>query len=58
VPLLILWLIVLLEILSPVPAFLTLGAAYVLLFRPPRFLDLVLRLYGVPGGPGAEDGAS
>jgi len=50
-----LWLIVLLEVLSPVPAVLTLGAIYVLLFRPPQFLTLVHRLYGLEppaAGPG------
>ena len=44
-PIFVLWLVVLLELVSPVPAFLTLGAAYVLLVRPPWFLDLVQRLY-------------
>ncbi len=40
-----LWLIVLLELVSPVPALLTFGAIYVLLVRPPWFLDLVVHLY-------------
>lgn len=46
-----LWLIILLELVSPVPLFLTLGAVYVMLFRPPWFLATVKRLYGEdPGG--------
>ncbi|MDH3403668.1 MAG: hypothetical protein OES32_06990 [Acidobacteriota bacterium] len=48
-----LWAIVLLELLSPVPAALTFGAIYVLAVRPPAFLDLVERLYGKVGATGA-----
>lgn len=44
--LLLLWLIVVLEVLSPVPLFLSIGAAYVLLARPPWFYDMVCGLYG------------
>ncbi len=40
-----LWAVVLLEAVSPVPAILTFGAAYVLLARPPWFSDLVQELY-------------
>jgi hypothetical protein len=40
-----LWVMVLIELVSPVPAFLTLGAIWVLLFRPPWFLELVRQLY-------------
>ena len=43
--LVVLWAIVVLEILSPLPMLLSLGAAYVLLFRPPWFRKLVLDLY-------------
>lgn len=42
---LLLWGIVVIEILSPVPAFLTFGAAYVLAVRPPWFRGLVDDLY-------------
>jgi hypothetical protein len=38
-------LVIALEIVSPVPALLSLGAIYVLLFRPPWFRNLVLELY-------------
>jgi len=55
-PLLLLWLVVLIEFLSPVPAFLTFGAAWVLLFRPPWFLELVRALYAGAGTPGEESG--
>jgi hypothetical protein len=41
-----LWLVVIVELLAPVPAILSLGAIYVLLTRPRWFLDLVLGLYG------------
>jgi hypothetical protein len=41
-----LWVVVMVEIVAPVPAFLSLGAAYVLLARPRWFLDLVHELYG------------
>jgi len=40
-----LWLLVVIEAISPVPAFLTLGAAWVLLTRPPWFKRLVDDLY-------------
>jgi hypothetical protein len=40
-----LWLMILIEAVSPVPALLTRGAAWVLLFRPAWFLRLVKRLY-------------
>lgn len=45
-----LWLIVILEVISPIPAFLTIGAMIVLLTRPPWFRDLVLRLYESSNG--------
>lgn len=41
----ILWLVVLLELVSPLPAVLTFGAIYVLLFRPPWFGRMVRELY-------------
>jgi len=44
-----LWVVVLLELVSPVPLFLTFGAIYVLLVRPPWFRDLVRELYGEQG---------
>ena len=44
-----LWLIVLVELISPVPALLTFGAIWVLLFRPPRFPELVRSIYDRPG---------
>jgi hypothetical protein len=40
-----LWAVVLLELLSPVPALLTIGALYVLLARPAWFPALVRELY-------------
>jgi hypothetical protein len=40
-----LWLAVAVEILSPIPAFLSVGTIYVLLFRPPSFYRLVQGLY-------------
>ena len=40
-----LWAIVVLEILSPIPLLLSLGAIYVLLFRPPWFRKAVEDLY-------------
>lgn len=40
------WALIVLELLSPLPAFLTLGAVWVMLVRPPFFLRLVQRLYG------------
>jgi hypothetical protein len=40
-----LWLLVVIEAVSPVPAFLTLGAAWVLLARPPGFKRLVDEIY-------------
>jgi hypothetical protein len=48
-----LWVLVLIELVSPVPALLTLGAIWVLLFRPPWFLELVRRLYA-DGGAGRD----
>lgn len=50
--LVVLWLIVVLELISPVPLVLTFGAAYVLVVRPRWFHDLVRELYGTDG----EDG--
>jgi hypothetical protein len=47
-----LWAIVLLEIVSPLPAFLSLGAVYVLLVRPPWLPHIVRELYET-GGDGA-----
>lgn len=41
-----LWAMIILELLSPIPAFLTLGAIWVMLLRPPCFLHLVQQLYG------------
>ena len=49
---LLLWAIVVLEIVSPVPAFLSLGAVYVLLVRPPWLPRIVRELYAT-GGDGA-----
>jgi hypothetical protein len=49
-----LWAIVLVEIVSPLPAFLSLGAAWVLLTRPPWLPRLVRELYGADGDGGAE----
>jgi hypothetical protein len=40
-----LWLAVVIEVLSPIPAFLSIGAIFVLLFRPPWFHRLVQELY-------------
>ena len=40
-----LWLVVLIEIVSPIPALLSVGAVWVLLFRPPWLPRLVERLY-------------
>lgn len=45
---LLLWAVVFVELISPIPAFLTFGAAWVLLARPPSFLALVRELYGLP----------
>ena len=42
---LIAWAIVVIEIVSPVPLALSLGAIYVLLVRPAWFADFVDRLY-------------
>lgn len=47
-PTLWLWLVVLVEILSPLPAFLSLGAIWVLIARPAWFPRLVERLYRAP----------
>jgi len=44
--LVLIWLMIALELISPIPAFLTLGAVWVMIDRPPWFLRLVLRLYG------------
>jgi len=49
---LLLWAIVVLEIVSPVPAFLSLAAVYVLLVRPPWLPRIVRELYAT-GGDGA-----
>lgn len=43
--LLALWIVVGLELVSPIPAVLTFGAAYVLAVRPAWFLRLVEDLY-------------
>jgi hypothetical protein len=43
--LMILWGLVLLEIVSPIPMALTVGAIWVLIARPPWFLQMVQRLY-------------
>lgn len=43
-----LWIVVLVELLSPIPAFLTFGAIYVLVARPPWFYSLVQELYRDP----------
>jgi hypothetical protein len=40
-----LWAVVLLEIVSPIPAFLSLGAVYVLLARPAWLPRIVRELY-------------
>lgn len=48
-PYVLLWAIVALELFSPIPAFLTLGTIWVLLFRPPWFRELVDRLYAPEG---------
>ncbi len=40
-----LWLIVLLELISPIPAFLTIGAIVVLLTKPPWFREMIDDLY-------------
>ncbi len=42
---LVLWVIVLLEFVLPVPAMLTFGAIFVLLFKPPWFPKMVRQLY-------------
>ena len=47
---LLLWAVVLLEIVSPFPAVLSLGAVHVLLMRPAWFPRLVRRLYGQENG--------
>jgi len=41
----ILWGVVLLEIVSPIPMALTVGAVWVLIARPPWFLQMVQSLY-------------
>jgi len=45
--LLLLWLIVVVEFVSPIPGALTIGAAWVLLTRPAWFLTLVHHLYNI-----------
>jgi hypothetical protein len=45
-----LWAVVVVEMLSPLPAFLSLGTVYVLLFRPPWLPAIVDELYGPTGG--------
>lgn len=50
----VLWVVVVLELISPIPAFLTLGAMWVLLTRPPWFLELVQSLYDDPAKRDAE----
>ena len=47
---LLLWAVVFVEIVSPIPAFLSLGAVYVLLVRPPWLPGLVRELYRDRGG--------
>ena len=39
------WAVIVLELVSPIPLFLTLGAAWVMLVRPPWFLRLVEWIY-------------
>lgn len=53
--LLLAWILVAVELISPLPAFLTLGAIYVLIARPPWFPRIVERLYG-DVGDGARPG--
>lgn len=43
------WLLVVIELVSPLPAFLTFGAAWVLLARPESFRSVVSVLYEDPG---------
>ena len=45
--LLLLWAIVVVELLSPIPGVLTIGAAWILLTRPAWFLTLIHRLYDI-----------
>ena len=45
-----LWAVILLEIVSPIPAVLSLGAIYVVLVRPAWFPALVDTLYVDPPG--------
>ena len=47
---LLLWVVVLVEIVSPIPGLLSLGAVYVLLVRPGWFPAIVRELYGDRGG--------
>ena len=51
-----LWAVVVMEVLAPVPALLSLGAIYVLVARPRWFLILVLGLYQerAPAGMGSD----
>ena len=44
--LLVLWFVVLLETVSPLPLALSIGAIWVLVARPPWFYNLVCELYG------------
>jgi len=41
-----LWIVVLIELVSPLPAVLTFGSAYVLAVRPRWFLRMIQELYG------------
>ena len=43
---LLLWVVVLVEIVAPIPGLLSLGAVYVLLVRPGWFPAIVRELYG------------
>ncbi len=46
-----LWVVVILELVSPVPAILTFGAIYVLVARPEGFRRMVEALYSPSGDP-------
>lgn len=48
---LLLWIVVVIELLSPVPALLTLGAIWVLVARPAWLPRLVDELYAEPDEP-------
>lgn len=43
-----LWALIVLEILSPIPLALTLGSAWVLATRPGWFLEIVRNVYDAP----------